>query len=410
MPLYLDLRQIIYVLSDALDLVGVEDREHGKRVAFIAAQIAQEAGIGARDADDLFHAALVHDCGVSSTREHQEITTKMNPGDEGNHCVRGSELLRQFKPLMHLAPLVRYHHHRWETLKAEDLPTSTARIANCIYLADRVDTLCHRDAEGNLLLERGNILDNIAARRGRYFAPQLVDALLKVAAAEAFWLTLASQPLRSYLDQMARMREPVEIDVDQMKQLAAIFAQIVDAKSPFTAEHSRGVARLAHLLAQKSGLPEGRCDLVEVAGLLHDLGKLVVPDQILNKPGPLDDTERAVIMGHTFYTFQILARIERFDEVAQWAAFHHETLSGNGYPFHHDANSLSLESRIMAVADVFQALAQNRPYRASLPGAKILSILDEMVAENKLDGDVVRLASTNLPQCMEVAVGEHLAA
>ncbi len=408
--LYLDLRQIIYVLSDALDLVGVSDLEHGKRVAYMAATIAYETGLDQEHVEDLFHAALLHDCGVSSTREHMKIMGRMNPRDEHDHCVRGADLLASFKPLIHLAPIVRHHHHHWERLQGMDLPPGEAFNANCIYLADRVDTLRLAHPDQNVLLARDDIRDEIGRRRGTYFAPELVDAFLKVSAAESFWLTLASQPLRSYLDRAARKHMVEEIDVKELKQLATMFARIVDAKSRFTAEHSLGVACVARFLARKSGLREDRCDLVEVAGLLHDLGKLVVPDDILDKPGPLDREERATIMQHTFYTFQILKRIERFDEIAEWAAFHHETLSGDGYPFHHDASRLAPEARIMAVADVVQACAQERPYRPRMPTEQILSILSEMVANGKLDSGVVALVNDNVSECMETAISVPLTA
>ena len=117
-------------------------------------------------------------------------------------------------------------------------------------------------------------------------------------------------------------------------RLAQIFARIVDDKSAFTAEHSVGVSRLACLLGRLAGLPAKDCELLEIAGLLHDVGKLCVPDEVLDKPGPLNEAELAVIERHTFETWQILRRIRAFDQVAEWASFHHESIAGNGYPFH----------------------------------------------------------------------------
>ena len=143
--------------------------------------------------------------------------------------------------------------------------------------------------------------------------------------------------------------------------------------------------------------------MLEVAGLLHDLGKLIIPDEILEKPGPLTEEEKAIMMRHSFESYQILYRINGFEAIAQWAAFHHETLSGKGYPFHLNEEGLELEARIIAVADVFQALSQNRPYRDSLPAEKIMVVLNNMAAEGHLDHQLTSLIESHLNECLRKA-------
>lgn len=405
MDLRLNLRQVIYVLSDTLDLVGVDDLNHGKRVAYIASRVADAAGLDEEQVDNILHAGLLHDCGVSSSREHQRIVGAFNFKNPEDHCFRGHDLLAGIGPLAHLAPVVRNHHYRWNALQRMDLPPEVAFHANCIYLADRTDVLRKESSGENILLARRKIRQAIEERRGGVFAPRLVDAFLDVSAAEAFWLDLDPEPLRVYLDSAMRRHRTEDLEFGELRQLVDLFARIIDAKSTFTAEHSQGVARVARLLAQKTGFSEERCDLIEIAGLLHDLGKLVIPDHILEKTGPLDREEWAIMMCHTFYTLQILSRIEGLEEIAEWGAFHHEALSGKGYPFRHDGARLSPEARIMAVADVLQALSQDRPYRPSMPAGKILSIVKKMVAANKLDGAVVAVAEENFTACMAAATG-----
>jgi len=185
--------------------------------------------------------------------------------------------------------------------------------------------------------------------------------------------------------------------------MATIFAEIVDAKSPFTVEHSLGVSRLAKFIGDLVGLSEDKQNMLEVAGLLHDLGKLNVPDEILEKPGALSLEERMIMMRHSFESYQILSRIEGFEDISKWAAFHHEALSGKGYPFHKDKKGLSLEARIVAVADIFQALAQNRPYRNSLPKDEISNIMDDMVDRGHLDPQLVDLTKSNSEKCLQYA-------
>jgi HD-GYP domain-containing protein (c-di-GMP phosphodiesterase class II) len=128
---------------------------------------------------------------------------------------------------------------------------------------------------------------------------------------------------------------------------------------------------------------------MRIAGLLHDLGKLSIPNAILEKSGPLTKEEQLTVRQHTFFTYRILERIERLENVAQWAAFHHETLDGKGYPFRRDVSNMPLGSCVMAVADIFVALAENRPYRQKLPKDTIVNIMGSMVENNKISGRLV---------------------
>jgi len=389
--LEIDLRQAIYALTDALDLVGVDEVGHGKRVGFMAMECSRLLPLSHEERFKLFHAALLHDCGVSSTRVHRHLVEEMEWDNAEEHCVVGSELLRSFPPLAPLAPIIRYHHRHWEFLEGVGLSEQEALFANLIFLVDRVDSLTAPHYGKDLLMARQNTCKRIAGYRGTLFAPQLVDAFLQAASAEAFWLAMEPPHLERYLAEMEREHQPLPIGFTELKQLARIFAHIVDAKSHFTVEHSEGVASLARYLAEQSGLSEEQCEKVEVAGLLHDLGKLKVPDEILDKPAPMSEEERSVMLRHSFESYQILRRIHGLEEIALWAAYHHEMPAGNGYPFHASAKEITKEARIIAVADVFQALAQDRPYRDGMPYPKIVEMLQEFVSEGHLDREVVSL-------------------
>ncbi len=174
-------------------------------------------------------------------------------------------------------------------------------------------------------------------------------------------------------------------------------------KSVFTFEHSKGVSQLSRFIGSLLELSDDTLDMLEVAGLLHDLGKLNIPYEILEKPGPLTKAERAIMLRHSFESYQILSRIKGFEEIAQWAAFHHEEITGTGYPFRKKQDGLSIECSIIAVADVFQALAQNRPYRNSLPPEKIMAIMTETSLNGKLDVGLTTLTKANYEQCFRYA-------
>jgi HD-GYP domain-containing protein (c-di-GMP phosphodiesterase class II) len=137
--------------------------------------------------------------------------------------------------------------------------------------------------------------------------------------------------------------------------------------------------------------------------MLHDIGKLMIPDEILDKPGELDGPEKAVIRQHSFETYQILKQISGFEEITGWAAYHHEALNGRGYPFHLEEDELSLEARIVAASDVFQALAQKRPYRPSISAKKILRKMKYRVKVGRLDEEVVGMVGEHLDDCWQAA-------
>jgi putative nucleotidyltransferase with HDIG domain len=404
MTVGIDLGQAIHALSDALDLVGVDQVLHGRRVGFMALLCGEALGADPRQLDDLFHVGLLHDCGVSSTQAHRLLIQELDWKGVEFHCVKGGELLGRFAPLAHLAPIVRYHHTHWDVLNALHIPQPIARWANLIYLVDRVDALATSDGNRDILLSRHDIRATLQRLTGSFFAPDLVALFLDLSDNEAFWLRLEARHLIRFVYERERETGVIPISFAELKQLALLFARVVDAKSPYTLEHSLGTARVGRFLAEQVGLSSDTRDKIEVAALLHDLGKLRVPDEILEKPGPLTVEERATIQRHSFETYQILRGITGLEDITGWAAYHHEKLDGRGYPFHRHGGELTIEARIIAVADVFQALAQRRPYRHPLLPAHILDTLRAFVRDRHLDGDLVALVERHLEACWRLAM------
>lgn len=393
------LSAIVYALSDALDLVGVDDVAHGKRVGVMAAQCGAAYGFDQNECDFLIDLGLLHDIGVSSTQTHQHLLLEFDWEQSQNHAIRGYELLKDFAPLARLALPIRYHHTRWDQLTpliGHGVSEQEALEANLIFLVDRVDTFAAPYYGGELFEQVEHIRDRIRSVEGTYFSPQLVSAFLQASETEAFWLSLEPRALRQRLVAHVSRATDQRLTTHELRQLAHIFAHIVDAKSHFTHEHSEGVTRLALYIGQQLGLSDEACLRLEIAGLLHDLGKLRIPDEILEKPGPLDAHERHVMNTHSYETFQILANIPGFDEIAKIAAYHHEVPDGSGYPFHLDSDALSLEARILRVADIVQALVQDRPYRKGLSQDEISDYLSSLLAQGKADPEIVQIVTANI--------------
>jgi putative nucleotidyltransferase with HDIG domain len=168
----------------------------------------------------------------------------------------------------------------------------------------------------------------------------------------------------------------MEVDDDGLDGVCRAFADIIDAKSPFTFGHSVRVADVAREVARQCGLDAGEQRHIYRAGLLHDIGKLGVSSAILDKDGPLTHDERTAMERHPRYTLEILQRVGAFRSFAWTAALHHEKLDGSGYPFHLPGAALDLPSRILVVSDMYDALTSDRPYRRGLPEPAAVEIME----------------------------------
>jgi putative nucleotidyltransferase with HDIG domain len=401
----IDFGQFIHALSDTIDLVGVDEIQHGKRVGFMALECAKMMGLAQAEQIRLYRLGLLHDCGVSSTRVHKRLVDELDWTESRHHCLTGAERVERFAPLAHFAPVILYHHTRWEELKKKPLEEKVKDEANLIFLLDRVDALVAMSGNLNRLAVRDDICTKISLYRNTYFKSELVDVLLAAAEKEAFWITQQPEHLRSYLDLTCSDPAELFLDTGQLADMARIFAEVVDAKSPYTAEHCFGVTQLSGHLARRTGLGEEQIAKMEVAGLLHDLGKLQVPDKILESKGRLEGEHLAIMRHHSYVTYMILSRIKGLEEISLWAANHHEKLDGTGYPFRRQKRELSIESRIIMVADIFQALAQNRPYRKPLEVGVIVDMLQQQAKEGKLDREVVAVVEAEPERCLTIATG-----
>ncbi len=402
MPITINLKSAVFAVSDALDLVGVSDFQHGKRVAMIARETALLLGLPEARLENLVFAGLLHDMGVSSTAEHRRLVSDDPDVDRQAHCERAFHLMQPFAHLSLLANAVRHHHTPWTELPA-DLGEADAIDSNLILLADRVDTLLLRHGLENPLFHSTDICREISALSGSVLQPEVVDAFLAAASREAFWIALVPRHVQTYLNELELPLWAVTIEFPQFRHVARLISSIVDAKSHFTASHSLGVAQLSRHLGERMGFAPDSLAKMEIAGLMHDIGKLCVPDEIVEKPARLTVAEFSVMERHSFETFQILRHVPGLETVAEWAAFHHEALNGHGYPFRRSAATLAPEARIVAVADVFQALAQVRPYRGAQRLDEISHTLGEFAGKGILDPDIVALARDDLDSSFSAA-------
>jgi len=153
---------------------------------------------------------------------------------------------------------------------------------------------------------------------------------------------------------------------EMLDEMIKALASSIDAKDAYTHGHSERVAQYSLMLARRLGLPAEECKEIFYAGLVHDVGKIAIPDGIINKPGRLTDEEFAVIKTHPLNGEKILSKIEKMPYLAVGAKYHHERFDGNGYPCHVKGEELPLSARIIAVADAYDAMTSQRSYRKTL--------------------------------------------
>lgn len=390
----ISLNQLILALSDAIDLVSPELTGHHSRVAILAAEIARAVGMPAQDQIHLAVAGLLHDAGALSRRDRLQLAEFAFDVEAAldDHEYMGYVLLRRFDPLASVAGLIRHHHLRWDRRGECDASPDTALAANLLFLADRIDTLIvGSDRDTPVLVHVDGIVERIARESGVMFAPEFVDALRGLSKRPSFWLDVVTSRRTIRLDQLLGHCERL-LGPGEVESISMVFSGIIDFRSRFTATHSAGVSATAARLAALAGFDTDDTAAMALAGRLHDIGKLAVPTEILEKPGALDAAEIAVIRTHTYHSYRVLDGIDGLETINEWASFHHERLDGAGYPFTRGGDELSTGSRVMAVADVLTAITEDRPYRAGMDRSKAVSVLESMAAQGALDGELVALA------------------
>ena len=293
-----DLVGTIAGLSAASDMNDLRFLHHAERVAYISLRIGEVLQLDAKQEKELVLSALLHDIGVATTGERLKLAD-LSPeqGFASLHCRRGYELLRVVPLFAHLAENVLNHHSYY----THDLPL----IPAIIHLADRIENFLKRDVY--CLWQVESITHYVQEKGGSLFHPQVVQAFMEVAAVPSFWLDLENEVYRSILRNKEELAH--SLTLDELEQIGWMYAILVDSRSPFTATHSSGVARIVEILSRNLGIDSKQNRLLKVAALLHDIGKLAIPEEILLHPGKLNDKEMALMKQHTYHTYHLIGSI-----------------------------------------------------------------------------------------------------
>lgn len=381
-----NVNEILISLSQSLDFAekGIlrNNTNHGMRVAYIAGRIAAELKMPDEDLFDLISYSLLHDNGVMSALLQHNFRDEYRAENDPIHCEVGEKNISTFPFLRPEQNVILYHHEHYDGsgffgIAGRDIP----RYSLVIALADLVAI---RYAAGWSSDEIVSFVDGSA----HYFDPVTREAFRELSGYVEFWLGMDDMFVRGSLLSMLP-QVSTELDFKELRKISQIFSRIIDSKSPFTGSHSRGISEKAGFICQYYEFDDKTYWKMRIAADLHDLGKLAVPNEILDKPGKLDRKEFQVIQSHPFYTRKVLGVIEGFEDITEWASNHHEKLNGSGYPYGIDKSRLDFNSRILACVDIYQALTEDRPYRGAMSHKDAIGIMTDMASHNLIEATVV---------------------
>ncbi len=397
---------IVGCLSTAMDLINPAMVNHQRRVGYIAQRLALAADRPKEEQNNLLVAGFLHDCGALSLEERfmaMRFEGAMQTSALHLHAEAGYRLLKRFQPFATMASYIRFHHLPWAQGAGQEFAKQPVPMGgHILHLADRVEILI--DQQGHILQQADAIIDKIQHATGTLFAPELVEAFTSLAGKESFWLDIKALNCDTLWSGHSELSNHIRLENDTLRELTAIISQIIDFRSRFTATHSSGVAACAVMLARVLGMTAKEQIMMQIAGNFHDLGKLAVPKEILEKPAALTAQEFCIIRAHPYYTKNILNKFKELSTIAAWAAEHHERLDAKGYPYHLQEDELSLGSRILAVADVFTAITEDRPYRLGMDNAQAIKILNNLATDHALDGDIVATLTTHFAEINQVRI------
>ena len=394
----LDFTDFLYAMSFALDAIEHEftgaTAEHGKRVAWLSMKMAEGMGLSEEQLVDFIGCAVLHDNAVieylQEEKKRQIVSAGSRDGDDtgisylAGHAIIGERNAALLPFRTGVKNVILWHHENADGSGALGLrQDQTDFRSEFIHVADAVDILYDlKNAEPAGFEE---IRKFVAGEAGHLFSDRAAAQFQKIAFEDILDLQAKGPEV------LLKERLPAiwhDYSDEEIKAIAEFFAKIVDYKSPFTTAHSLGVAGKAKTMAEYYGWDADKTIRYYLAGAMHDIGKVVIGNEILEKPGKLNQWEYSVMKDHARASLQILGDIEGFEDITEWAANHHEKLDGSGYSRGLDASQLSFEERLMACIDIYQALTEDRPYKSGMSHAKTIAIMNSMVEEGKIDGAI----------------------
>ena len=390
------LNEMLYALSYAFDcvvydLLGVTV-QHSKRVAYICLLLGKGYGLNEPKLNDLVTCALLHDNALTEYIQEEflngiDIVNNKNKIELGSHCVIGEKNIEDFPFNENIDGAILFHHEKADGSGPFGKTWhETPLYAQLIHIADEIDTVF--DLSYITEEKYRDIIKFLDDGKNTIFHEECVEIFKKNIGYNEI-LAMQNVEIEVILNECLPTVYK-EYTSRQIISLSNLFANIIDYKSNFTKNHSMGIANKASVMAKYYKFDEEIVTKLYLAGALHDIGKLVVDRDILEKPDKLTNDEFVHIQNHAYYTYEILSKIKGLEDITLWASLHHEKLDGSGYPFGKTESELGFMERLMGCLDIYQALIEERPYKEGYTHDKAISILLNMADRNLLDRNIIK--------------------
>ena len=400
----IDIIGLLSAFSFALDCVEAElihvTSNHGKRVAYMSVCMAEKMGVSDDVLRDLAACALLHDnaltqyineefySDISNIDTLKVSSDNITPRQLGMHCIYGEKNLEKYPFKTGVKDVILYHHEEADgSGPFEKKWTEVPLFERIIHFSDMLDAFCKAQKFDEDVFNKAVHCNE--KNKDKRFDSEVTKMFFDAFDKEEF-SRLGDEHIEEYFWEKVPCEKSF-YSFNVLKDLADLFAKIIDYKSEFTSRHSLGVARTASKISEIMGYDKVICDKMYLAGTLHDVGKIAIGNEILEKPARLTDEEFAKMKNHAGYTYMILSKVDGFEEIRDIAAFHHERLDGSGYPFGKRADELTTLQRIMACADIYQALTEKRPYKDGMDHDKACEILKDMADKNWIDKNITEV-------------------
>lgn len=385
-----NISQCLEAFSLALDFAEMDylkvTMHHSRKVAYISLNIGRAMNLSDEEVKDLYVLSLLHDNGLTLAALKLKKLDLLESLHE--HCIEGEKNLESFPLYKRRENVILYHHEDYDgtglfKISGEDIPI----FSQIIHLADSLDRNFNLPRlESN---KREEVIRYASKNKNILFSPIVVDIFLSISHKERFWLDLSFYNVTEVLNRIAP-QIIYEYSWEDIIPISETFMNIIDSKSKFTCNHSKGISEKIRIMSDYYNFVTEKKLKLYIAANLHDLGKLYLPNAILEKPDKLNAFEFSEIKRHTYYTKLALDKIDGFEDISSWAANHHEKLNGKGYPESLCADELDFESRLLGVIDIYQALTEERPYRRGLSHKETMKIINSMANGGFIDNQIAR--------------------
>ena len=373
---------ILHIISNMLKMQNAKLLDHGSRVGYLVAKMLETKGLSEKEILEGYLLGLLHDIGAYKTEEINKLI-EFETKNVWEHSIYGYLILELAEIMEEKADVILYHHTPWEKIK--ELSDDKKELANLIFLADRVEIYLrskHEPIAMDLLKKHSLYSDDnlelfFDAEQKYDLQKRLLDG--------------------SFINDTEKYLYRAEFSEEELKKWIRMVAFLIDFRSESTVTHTITMVSASISIAKQMGLGKQQLDEIYTGAYIHDLGKIAIPLEILEKPGKLTFDEMEVMKTHILLTGNII-RGHVSDNVYKIAIRHHEKVNGEGYPYGIKAEELTLAEKIVAVADIYSALSGKRSYKEKFEKDKIISIMKQMAEREQIDKEVVNVLVENFEE------------